>query len=200
LAISTTLKPKKIKVLTHRSRNIETTTVSKLAEGPSYAVESSPTATAEARVESTEEPIPKIAAEQPKTLSSLQEAELPKVQKIASITPKRRRMASVLDAVMESSKALTSDPAEAPNMEDKNTKKSAEAVMTQVETGAGPTAPVEARPAEIVEKNAESRPLDAAEVPLSLEKEKATEESEFPAPEAPTEELEFIVCHVVGKN
>jgi uncharacterized protein (DUF2384 family) len=51
-------------------------------------------------VESTEEPIPKTAVEQLKTLSSLQEAELLKVQKIASITLKRRRMASVLDVVM----------------------------------------------------------------------------------------------------
>jgi hypothetical protein len=75
---------------------------------------------------------PKIAAEQRKTLSSLQEAELPKVQKIASITPKRRRMASVLDVVMESSKALTTASAEAPSVEDKNTMKYAEAVMTQV--------------------------------------------------------------------
>jgi hypothetical protein len=96
LAISTTPKPKKIKVLTHWPRHIETVEVPKLVEGPSFAVESSHPATAEARVESTEEPIPKIAAEQPKTLSSLQEAELPKVQKVASITLKRRRMANVL--------------------------------------------------------------------------------------------------------
>jgi hypothetical protein len=71
--------------------------------------------------------------------------------------------------------------------------------MMQVETEAGPTAPIEARSVEIVEKNAKSRPSDAAKVPLSLEKEKATEESEFPALEAPTE-LEFIVCHVAGKK
>jgi hypothetical protein len=174
--------------------------VPKLAEGPSSAIESSHPATAEAIVESAKEPIPKIATEQPKTLSSLQEAELPKVQKIASITLKRRRMASVLDAVMESSKALTPASVEAPSVEDKNTKKSTEAVMTQVETKAGPSAPAEARPVEIVEKNTESRPSDAAKVPLPLEKEKATEESEFPAPEASTEELEFIVRHAVGKK
>jgi hypothetical protein len=198
--ISTTPKPKKIKVLTHRPRNIETVEVPKLAEGPSSVVESSHPATAKARVESVEEPILKIAAEQPKTLSSLQETELPKVQKIASITPKRRRMASVLDAVMESSKALTPASTEAPSVEDKNSKKSAETVKMQVETEARPTAPVEARSAEIVEKNAESRHSDAAEVLLSLEKEKATEESEFPAPESPTEELEFIVCHSTGKK
>jgi hypothetical protein len=98
-AISTTPKVKKVKVLTHRPRYIEIAKVSKLVEGPSSAVELSHPATAEARVESTEEPISKTAAEQPKTLSSLQEAELSKVQKIASITPKRRRMASVLDVL-----------------------------------------------------------------------------------------------------
>jgi hypothetical protein len=39
------------------------------------------------------------------------EAELPKVTKAPTTTPKRRRMASVLDAVMETTKALTPAPA-----------------------------------------------------------------------------------------
>jgi hypothetical protein len=65
-AMCTTPKGKKVKVLTHRPRYIETTKVSKLAEGPSSAVEPSHPATVEARVESTEEPIPKRVAEQPK--------------------------------------------------------------------------------------------------------------------------------------
>jgi hypothetical protein len=198
-AISTTPKPKNIKVLTHRPKRTETAEEPRLAEG-SFAVESSHPATAKARVESTEEPNPKIAAEQPKTLSSLQEAELPKVQKIASVTLKRRRMVGVLDDVMESSKALTPASTEAPSVEDKNTKKSVEAIMTQVETEVGPSALAEARPAEIVEKNTKSRPSDVAKVPLPLEKEKAIEESEFPAPEASTEELEFIVRHAAGKK
>jgi hypothetical protein len=38
------------------------------------------------------------------------EAELPKVQKAPTTTPARRRMASVLDAVMETTKALTPAP------------------------------------------------------------------------------------------
>jgi hypothetical protein len=38
------------------------------------------------------------------------EAELPKVSKAPATTPKRRRMASVLDAVMETTKALTPAP------------------------------------------------------------------------------------------
>jgi hypothetical protein len=68
--ISTTLKPKKVKVLTHRPKRTETIEESMPAEGSS-AVESSHPATVEARVESTEEPKVKIAAEQSKALSSL---------------------------------------------------------------------------------------------------------------------------------
>jgi hypothetical protein len=98
-------------------------------------------------------------------------------------------MASVLDAVMESIKVLTPASAEAPSMRDKNTKKSAEIAMTQVETEAESSAPAEARPVEIVEKHTEPDPSDAAKVSLSLEKEKVVEEPEFPAPEASTEEL-----------
>jgi hypothetical protein len=105
--------------------------VPELTEGPSSAIEPSHPATAEARVESAEEPIPKTVEEEPKTtMSLLKEAELLKVQKVAAITPKRRRMASVLDAVMESTKVLTPASAEAPSMRDKNTKKSAEIAMT----------------------------------------------------------------------
>jgi hypothetical protein len=126
--ISSMPKPKKVKVLTHWPRHIETAIVSKLVEGPSAAESSHPAAT-EARVESAEELIPKVASEQPKALSLLQETELPKVQKIASITPKRK-MASVLDVVMESSNALTPASANAPCVEDKDTRKSTEAVVT----------------------------------------------------------------------
>jgi hypothetical protein len=112
-----------------------------------------------------------------------------KVQRIASVTPKRRRMASDLDAVIESTRALTPASAEAPSTEGENTKKFVEANITQVAAEAGPLAAAEARPAEAVEKDAETRPSDAAKALLLLEKERATEESESPAPRASTEEL-----------
>jgi hypothetical protein len=86
--ISTTLKPKNIKVLTHRPRHIETTKMPKLAEGPSSALELSYPAPAEAKTESVEEPKLKIAAEQAKALSPLQETEQSKVQKVVLVTPK----------------------------------------------------------------------------------------------------------------
>jgi hypothetical protein len=200
-ALSTTPKVKKVKVLTHWPRYIETTKVLKLAEGPSSAIELSLPATTEAIVESAKEPIPKTVAEQPKTaMSLLQETELPKVQKIAAITPKGRRMANVLDAVMESTKVLTPASVEAPSMGDKNTKKSPEISMTRVETEVESSAPAEAIPVEIVGKHTEPKPSDVVKVSLSLEKEKVIKEPEFPAPEASTEELEFIVRHAVGKK
>jgi hypothetical protein len=43
----------------------------------------------------------------PEILSPPAEAELPKVAKAPATTPKRRRMASVLDAVMETTRELT---------------------------------------------------------------------------------------------
>jgi hypothetical protein len=85
-------------------------------------------------------------------------------------------------------------------MGDRNTKESAEAAITQVETEAGPSAIAEVGPTEIVEEKTESRSSDVGKVPLSLEKEKATEGSEFPAPDAPSEELEFIVRHAARKK
>jgi hypothetical protein len=86
-AISATPKVKKVKVLTHQPRYIKMDKVPKLAEGPSSAIEPSHPATVEARVESAEEPIPKTVAKHlESTMSLLLEAELPKVQKTASIT------------------------------------------------------------------------------------------------------------------
>jgi hypothetical protein len=158
-AIYTMPKGKKVKVLMHRPRYIETAKVLKLAEGPSSAIEPNYPALAEAKGESAEVPkamviaeqektetieVPKRRAEakektveepelmksagQPKTLSPPQEPELPKVSKIPAITPKRRRMANVLDAVMESSKVQIS--ASAPDRKGEIPKKSSEAGIT----------------------------------------------------------------------
>jgi hypothetical protein len=190
---------KKVKVLIHRSKCSETATVPTLAEGSSSAAEQDHPATAEAIVGSAEEPIPKTAAAQPKTLSQ-PEAELPKIQKTTLITPKRRRMASVLDAVMESKKVLTPASTEVPSMGEKNTKETVEAIVTRVEAEAGPSVRAETGPAELVEKDAEQGPSDATRAPLPLGKKTTSKESKFPAAEASTEGLEFIVRHVAGKK
>jgi hypothetical protein len=46
----------------------------------------------------------------PKIMSPPAEAELPKVTKVLAKTPNRRRMASVLDAVVEITRALAPAP------------------------------------------------------------------------------------------
>jgi hypothetical protein len=56
LAISTMTKGKKVKVLTHRPRYIETAKVPKLAEGPSSAVEPACPSPAEAKGEPAKVP------------------------------------------------------------------------------------------------------------------------------------------------
>jgi hypothetical protein len=124
-AISAAPKGKKIKVLTHRPRYIETATVLKLGEGIASTTEPGQPAPAGSKEELAEEPkvpatelteAPKHAAESKgkaaeepelekmaglsKILSPPPEPELPKVSKAPAITPKRRRMVSMLDAVM----------------------------------------------------------------------------------------------------
>jgi hypothetical protein len=66
-AISTTPKVKKVKVLTHRPRHIETAIVSKVTEGPSSAPGSDFHASTEVKGESAEVPKPKVTVEQQKS-------------------------------------------------------------------------------------------------------------------------------------
>jgi hypothetical protein len=153
-------------------------------EGSSSAYEPSRSTPDEARAEPAEEPKLKKLTEQPKTLSPLQVMELPKVSKIPIATLKRRRMASVLDAVMESVKAPT--PASAPETEGEALKKSSKTGMAQATFEAGPSVPTETYP--------------SGATPLTLEKESVPEKPKSLAPEAPAEELEFIVRHASGKQ
>jgi hypothetical protein len=133
----------------------------------------------EAKIGPVEESKPKRAAEQLKALSPSHETELSKASSIPAATPRKRRMASMLDAVMELVKASTPTSDEVPSTEGKILKKSNETGTTQAVSKAGPSVFAKARPSETV--------------PLILEKEGAPENSKSPAPEAPAEELEFIV-------
>jgi hypothetical protein len=106
-ASSSTSKAKKVKVLTHRPRRIETADVPKLIEG----VETAPSATEsglvmpiKTRTDPTEEPKSEKAAEQLKVLSPATTTELLKPSSVSATTPRKRRMASVLDVVLESAK------------------------------------------------------------------------------------------------
>jgi hypothetical protein len=128
-------KGKKIKVLTHRPRYIETAKVLELVEGAPSTAELGQPAPAGFKEESAEVPeiigqekiesagVPKHSAEATektaevpelgesvglqKILSPPPEPELPKVPRNPVITPKRRRMASVLDVVLESTRVST---------------------------------------------------------------------------------------------
>jgi hypothetical protein len=83
------------------------------------------------------------------------------MSKNPAVTPKRRRMASVLDTIMESTKVLTPVSVEVPNIGEKNTKETTEVVLTRVGTEAGPSDPAKTGPTEVVEKNIKARPSNA---------------------------------------
>jgi hypothetical protein len=155
-----------MKVLTHRPRYIEPVVIPEFGEGISSdakAKEIVPT------MQSTEEAtvMPKVSIAEPvkdkadkveeskaekiiqfpKILSLLTEATLPKIQKASAATPKRRRMANVLDVVLETTKALSPAP----------TRKVAEAAKAQPETDTK-QAEVEATKTELKPKLGLQRP------------------------------------------
>jgi hypothetical protein len=118
-------------------------------------------------------------------LSPPSEAKLPKVPKAPTTTPKRRRMDSVLDAVMETTKALTPAP----------TKKDAKDVTVQAEAEAGPSVPIETKPAAPEDKAEQETPdIGRAVGPDMIEKAKS------PAPEAEAEAIDYIIRHASGKK
>jgi hypothetical protein len=104
----------------------------------------------EAKNDKAKEPKVEKVVKRPEILSPAAEAKLPKVQKAFAATPKRRRMANVLDAVLETTKALSPAPskkiAEAAKAEAETGQAKAEATKIQAEAEAGPPAPVTAKP------------------------------------------------------
>jgi hypothetical protein len=196
-------KGKKIKVLTHRPRYIETATVRKFGEETSSAAEAEQAASAAQSVEEStivlKVPIVEpVKAEDgvakkpelektivlPEILSPPVEAELSKVAKAPATTPKRRRMASMLDTIMET-RALTPAPV----------KKVAEGAMSHTETEVGPSMPAETKPAVTEERAKQESP----DIGIVMDKEVA-EEAKSPALEALSENLDFIIRHASGKR
>jgi hypothetical protein len=92
-------------------------------------------------------------------------------------------MDSVLDAVIESRKVQT--PASKLDKEGDITKKYDEARISPDIAEAGPPTCTEAKPSGAT---------------LILEKESAPKKIKSPTPEAPTEELDFIIRHASGKH
>jgi hypothetical protein len=197
-------KGKKIKVLTHRPRYIETAIVPKFGEETSSAAEAEPAAPtaqsageltivpkvpivepAEAKDVVAKEPELEKIVMLPKILSPPAEAEFPKVTKAPAATPKRRRMANVLDAVIETTKALSPAPA----------KKVAKAVMAEAEVEVVPSVSAKTKPAATEEEAEQESPGFG----ITTEKE-ITEEAKSPGPEALSENLDFIIRHASGKR
>jgi hypothetical protein len=200
-------KSKKMKVLTHRPRYIEQVVVPEFGEGASSAAETRVTAPS---AQSTEEPVvmpkvltvelvemkaegPKIKemTKMPEILSPSTEATVPKAQKGSATTPKRRRMANVLDVVLETTKTLSPAPTRKitktskaqPEAETKQAE--VEAATIQAETEAGPPVPTETEPAIVEEKAIEQI---------------ASEKVVTPAPEASKESTDYIIRHASGKG
>jgi hypothetical protein len=197
-------KGKKIKVLTHRPWYIEQAVVPEFGEGTSSTTEAKQVAPtmqsaeesivvskvpivgpAEAKDDVVEEPKLEKTVKMPEILSPPAKAELSKVQKAPAATLKRMRMASVLYAVMETTKALSPAP----------TKKIVEAVKVQAEAEAGPSAPLEAK-AVAPEEKADQQTSDTG----MAAGQDMTEKAKSPAPGAPVEDVDYIVRHASGKN
>jgi hypothetical protein len=206
------LKSKKLKVLTHRPRYIE------LAMVPEFGGETSSVAAPKEPIPSmhkAEEPatLPKTPSAKPaepktdkpmepriegtKTLGVLNpsaEVTMPKAQKGLATTPKRKRMASVLD-VLETVKASSSTPgkiakASRVQIEAKTKLTEAEAAMSQASAGAGPSEPAKEKPSEIGEKTAEEEAIEQT----------LPEKAATPTPEAPSEDLDYVIRHASGKR
>jgi hypothetical protein len=139
----------------------------------------------EAKDDKTEEPKVDKTMKMPEILSPPAEAKLPKVQKAFAATPKRRRMSSVLDAVIETTKTLTPVP----------TKKVAEASKNQVEAEAGPSAPTETKAA-VPEDKVSQQSSDTGKTTEQGMAEKAKSH----ILEALVEDIDYIVRHASGKK
>jgi hypothetical protein len=197
-------KGKKVKVLTHQPRYIEPAVVPEFGEGTSSAAEARQTTLI---VQSVEEAIiaPKVTTigpveakddnakelqvekviKMPEILSPPAEADLSKMQKAPVATPKRRRMANVLDVVMETTKALTLVPI----------KKVAKDAKGQAKDEAEPTVPIEAKVV-APEDKADKRTSDTG----MTTGQGIAEKAKSPALEAPAEVVDYIYRHASGKK
>ena len=89
----------------------------------------------------------KTTEEQPKPLGPPIMAELPKPSTTMATTPRKRRMASVLDGVMESLKTATPTSAEASSEEIKDTREVVTTSTASIHAEAGSSG---ARPAKLI--------------------------------------------------
>jgi hypothetical protein len=86
---------------------------------------------------------------------------------------------------METTKALAPVPR----------KKVSEAVTAQAKAEAGPSVPIEMKPV-VFEDKPEQQTLDTG----MAAGQDVTEKAKFPAPEAPSEDVDYIIRHATGKR
>jgi hypothetical protein len=127
-------------------------------------------------------------------LSPSAEVTMPKAQKGLAATPKRKRMASVLD-VLETVKASSSTlgkiaKASKVPIETETKLTKAKATMSQASAEAGTSEPAKEKPSEIGEKAAEEEAIEQI----------LPEKAAAPTPEAPSEDLGYIIRHASGKT
>jgi hypothetical protein len=213
-------KGKKLKVLTHRPRYIEPAVVLEFGGEASSAAESRepapPAQKAEepatmlkaSSVELVETKVDKDKTERSKTeeitkmlgiLSPSIEAIALKTEKSSATTPKRRMMVNVLD-ILETTDSISPAPtgkvAEADKTQPKADTKQieVETTITQAEVEAEPTVPTEMKLA-ATEQKAEGISLD---INIGFEK-SAAKEAKSLAPEALSEDIDYIIRHASGK-
>jgi hypothetical protein len=114
----------------------------------------------------------KTTEEQPKLLSPPIVAGLPKLSTTTTMTPRKRRMASVLDAILESMKTPTPASAEASGEKIEDAREVVTASASSIHVEAGPS----------------------GATPVKLVGESLPEKSMSPVPEAPPQgDLDYIV-------
>jgi hypothetical protein len=142
----------------------------------------------------------KEVTKMPGILSPSTEATALKAEKSSATTPKRRRMVNVLD-ILETTDSISPAPtgkdAEADKTQPKADTKQieVETTITQAETEARPTVPTETKLA-TTEQKAEGITPD---INIAFEKSVA-KEAESLAPEAPSEDFDYIIRHALGKR
>jgi hypothetical protein len=208
-------KGKKLKVLTHRPCYIEPAVLSEFGGEASSATESGKAAPPAQRTEepTTKPKLPSAKLAETKTdkgeaeepnigetkvleiLSPSIEVTVPKAQKSSAATPKRRRMANVLD-VLETVKTLNSTPlrriaeASKAQTEVETEQGEIEFAVAQAGTEAGPSEPGEKKSAEIEEKATEEKATEQI----------SSEKVATPAPEALKESIDYIIRYASGKR
>jgi hypothetical protein len=120
------------------------------------------------------------------------EVTVPKAQKGLTATPKRKKMASVLD-VLETIKTSRSTPGktvEASKAQTETKLTEAEATKSQTKTEAGPSEPAKEKSLETGEKETEKEVVEQI----------LPEKTATPTPKAPSEALDYIIRHASGKR